>query len=373
MKPRFYFDDAAWEKSDEVEMSWRAYLFDGDIYNEIGVFLAEHHHPRQWSDFKLFRIGGYNSSFLMTFTDSKTGGAILRFPLPGVHMFPEEKVRNEVSIMHFIVEKSSKTMPIPVPLVSCWGERDKSPSKLGPFIIMGYIDHDKSVSDVLETPGRQPQQRPRLNPDISIPKLKVIYIELANIVLSLSTLSADRIGSLRQTDKSTWEVAYRPLSLSMNEIVQLGTLPRSKLPTVIYDRAYLYFEALAELHISHLQHQRNDAIDSADDCRRKFVARFLFRKIIRDRDLRDKWMFYDNGPFPIWCDDFRPQNVMVDEAEKVVGVVDWEFTYTAAVEFSHAPPWWLLLEKPEYWPDGLDDWCTVYETASDLHRGNDGL
>jgi hypothetical protein len=52
---------------------------------------------------------------------------------------------------------------------------------------------------------------------------------------------------------------------------------------------------------------------------------------------------------------------MVDKAEKVVGVVDWEFTYTAPVEFTHAPPWWLLLERPEYWTKGLDDWCVQYK------------
>ncbi|KAJ5139022.1 uncharacterized protein N7515_003870 [Penicillium bovifimosum] len=339
MNPRLPFDDAAWEKSDQNEEFWLDLLFDGDIYNKIGIFLAEHHSPRQWADFKIFNCGGFNASFLMTFTDTDAG-ALLRLPLPGVHMFPEEKVRNEVSIMQFITERTSQTMPIPVPMVSRWGGRNDSPSNLGPFIITDYIDHERSMSDLLETPGRQPEQRPELNPDISATKLKAAYRELANIVFSLSTLSLNRIGSLKQTGKSAWEVAYRPLSMSMNEIVRLGTLPRSKLPTVTYDRASLYFEALAKLHISHLEHQRNDAIDSADDCRRKFVARFLFRKVVRDRELRDKWMSHEHGPFPVLCDDFRPQNVMVDKAEKVVG---------------------LLLEKPEYWTKGLDDWCAQYE------------
>lgn len=46
---------------------------------------------------------------------------------------------------------------------------------------------------------------------------------------------------------------------------------------------------------------------------------------------------------------------------EVVGVIDWEFTYAAPAEFSSAPPWWLLLEQPEYWPDGLEAWTEVYE------------
>lgn len=135
-----------------------------------------------------------------------------------------------------------------------------------------------------------------------------------------------------------WEVLHRPLSYSMNEIVQLGTLPRSNLPTTVHDTGSSYFEALAELHISHLVGQRNEADieidiladvdidDLADDYRSRFVARFLFRKLVRDDDQRKRWIFHDNGPFPIWCDYFRPENVLVDEGESVVGVVDWEFT-----------------------------------------------
>ena len=46
---------------------------------------------------------------------------------------------------------------------------------------------------------------------------------------------------------------------------------------------------------------------------------------------------------------------------QIAGVVDWEFTYAAPVEFSYAPPWWLLIEKPEFWPDGIDDWENVFD------------
>lgn len=53
--------------------------------------------------------------------------------------------------------------------------------------------------------------------------------------------------------------------------------------------------------------------------------------------------------------------MLVDAENRIVGVVDWEFTYAAPVEFSHSPPWWLLLIMPEEWPDGLDDWATKYE------------
>ncbi|KAJ5216833.1 hypothetical protein N7468_009841 [Penicillium chermesinum] len=72
-------------------------------------------------------------------------------------------------------------------------------------------------------------------------------------------------------------------------------------------------------------------------------------------------MSHENGLFPVWCDDFRPQNILINKDERVAGVVGWEFTYTAPVEVTRTPPWWLLLEKPEYWTQGLDDWCAQHE------------
>lgn len=52
---------------------------------------------------------------------------------------------------------------------------------------------------------------------------------------------------------------------------------------------------------------------------------------------------------------------MLLNENEIIGVVDWEFTYAAPVEFSHAPPWWLLIEKPESWPKGIEDWTRVYD------------
>jgi hypothetical protein len=46
---------------------------------------------------------------------------------------------------------------------------------------------------------------------------------------------------------------------------------------------------------------------------------------------------------------------------QIFGVVDWEFTYEAPPELSYAPPWWLLIEKPEYWPNGIGDWTKVVD------------
>lgn len=31
-------------------------------------------------------------------------------------------------------------------------------------------------------------------------------------------------------------------------------------------------------------------------------------------------------------------------------------------QFALDPPWWLLIEKPEDWFEGIDDWASLYET-----------
>ncbi|KAJ5707838.1 hypothetical protein N7488_007639 [Penicillium malachiteum] len=322
-----------WEISDDT---WVKHLFNPDTFRAIGHFLLKHQDAHDAVQFKVLQTGAFNTALQMEFYQSRS--AISRFPLPGASMFPEEKLQNEVATVRFIGDQST----IPVPMILHWGGKKRAQRPL-----------DERVS---------------LNPEISEPDLETLYRGMANVILSMSKLSKPKIRSLCQIDDFTWEVARRPLSINMNELVRLGTLPQSKLPATTFDTASSYFEALAELHISHLISQKNDAIDSADDCRRKFVARFLFRKLVRDEALKAQWIHSesDHGPFPIWCDDFRPANVLVDTDLNITGVVDWEFTYTAPVEFTYAPPWWLILEKPEYWRAGYDDWAAEYQKKLEI-------
>lgn len=355
MRVRMCFDDLAWERSERVSDTWVANLFKNETLMTIGEFILKH---RQGKPVELCdpKAGAFNVSFRMTFEDG--GSAIIRFPKPGATMFPEEKVRNEVAIIRYIHEHTE----IPVPFVLHWGTKEESPLGLGPFIIMDHIDHAMSMSDALNTPGFADEDRPILNHDIQEEKLEMLYKQVADIVLQLSTLSLPKIGSLSHLDDFTWEVTQRPLSINMNELVRVVSLPRLKLPkpTATFETASAYFNALADLHLDHLICQRNDSVDSETDCRRKYTARKLFHRLITEGGFTATST--DNGPFKLWCDDLRPSNILLDENLQVVGVVDWEFTYAAPVEFSHAPPWWLLLEQPEYWPDGIEAWKETYQS-----------
>ncbi|OAQ68096.2 protein kinase-like protein [Pochonia chlamydosporia 170] len=329
MQPRMRFDDVAWEESENIESAWVKAILQETSLRAIGQFIVKHRQgiPTELCDPK---AGAFNVHFRMKFQDG--GSAVIRFPKPGCTMFPEEKIRNEVAVMKYIQDNTS----IPVPFILHWGTKEESPLGLGPFIIMKYIDHDTDVGKVLDMPELDWRERPRLDPHVDPNKLEVLYRQLADVLLQLSKLEFPTIGSLEEVDEFTWEARRRPLSIHMNELVRLGTLPRDKLPNETYGASCDYFEALAQLHIDHLKHQRNDAVDSEIDCRRKYIARRLFQGLSKQRKLASST--FTNGPFKLWCDDLRPSNILLDANMQIVEVVDWEFTYAAPAEFSFAPP-----------------------------------
>jgi hypothetical protein len=135
-----------------------------------------------------------------------------------------------------------------------------------------------------------------------------------------------------------------------------ANLPEHIFPSRTLKSATDYFKALAMQHLLHLRLQERDAVSSEDDCRRKFIARCLFlditKKLCTEHPLE---------PFRLYCDDFRPSNVLVDlDTSRVSGVIDWEFTYAAPAEFTWVAPWWLLLQSPEDWEGDLNLFLTRY-------------
>ncbi|KAJ5129525.1 uncharacterized protein N7515_005564 [Penicillium bovifimosum] len=349
MEPQMLYDDVAWEQSEDVSDNWLRQFLDIDVKRPIARFVLKHDSGND-PEFTIFRKGSFNITLQMKYTYSATN---VRFAQPGAILFPEEKVKNEVAVMRFISDQTS----IPVPFILHWGTREESPLNLSPFIMMSHIEHTTTLYDALNTPGCPKEERGALDPNINEEQLEMLYTQVAKILLQLSKPKFPKIGSLTQMDDFSWEVTSRPLSLNMNELVRLGTLPRSNLPPLntTFRTLSSYVEALARLNIQHLLYQRNDAVQSANDCRRKFIARQLFYKLARDKKL--SLACYGNGPFKLWCDDFRPANILLNEKMHIAGVVDWEFTYAAPVEFSYAPPWWLLIEKPEFWSEGIEDWA----------------
>ncbi|KAK3173926.1 hypothetical protein K4F52_010365 [Lecanicillium sp. MT-2017a] len=313
------------------------------------------------------QAGSYNLVHVMEFDNGYH--AVFRHPNKGSSMFPNEKTRNEVNVMRLVADRTT----IPVACVKCAKLRGDPKEKgtetldtddLRPFILMDHLRSDGDMGQALNTPGFNIEDRQVLDPEIEIDKLAKQYGLAAKCLLDLSRLEFDAIGSPEMIDDK-WTVTRRPLTRQMNELVATGACKRRDLPLTVFTSTKKYFVRLAQLHHDHLVHQQNNAISSELDCMRKYVARLLFRKMMDER--APSGDVSDTGPFKLWCDDFRPTNILLS-GDEIAGVIDWEFTYAAPPEFSFAPPWWLLLKRPEEWAAGWKDraagwmdWSKQYE------------
>ncbi|PYI06350.1 hypothetical protein BO78DRAFT_461292 [Aspergillus sclerotiicarbonarius CBS 121057] len=246
-----------------------------------------------------------------------------------------EKVEDEVAIMEYIAQHTS----IPVPKVLGTGQ-----CPVGPYIVMTYIE-GKPMSRYLTDPSKETSS---LRPDISLPTLKRTYFGMANIILELSKPAFPFIGALKKDDDDNWTVHKAPLTFNMNRLSQFSNIPVNVFTKQRFTTAAYYFEDLAQHHFHHLSLQRNNAIVDEQDCRKKYIARCLFRKLSRQISTE-----HCTGPFRLYCDDLKPDNILVDAPLLMVtGVVNWKFTYAA--------PWWLLLERPEDWDDDLNVFLERY-------------
>ena len=140
---------------------------------------------------------------------------------------------------------------------------------------MEWIKHDCDMCEVLNAPDIR---NPFLNPSIEQEKLLHIYGQMADILLQLSLCEFTNIGSLGfdPEDEGSLDVATRPLSLNISQLGNFARVPHSQLPD--RDKTFMnsasYYSALADMHLQQLSFQRNQAVGSADDCRKKYIARY---------------------------------------------------------------------------------------------------
>jgi hypothetical protein len=98
--------------------------------------------------------------------------------------------------------------------------------------------------------------------------------------------------------------------------------------------------------LQHLYEQPN-SIDDEQDAKEKFIYFNVMKALIARHVLPE----HDQGPFKLMCDDFQPTNMIVNNVEdlKIVGVIDWEWSYTAPLQLVHSTPTWLLIQTPNAW------------------------
>ncbi|KAI0528490.1 phosphotransferase [Xylaria digitata] len=300
---------------------------------------------------------------------------MVRLPCPDLVQFPDEKIIQEIATAKYV----AKNTDIPVPKHFCRGRDDS----IGPFIIIQHIENCGSLSARLTTPNEDPSEPHVLNPSIEEATLEDLWTKVAWCYLQLGRLNFPRIGSLVETDDGSYDVAGRPITHNMGDMVRLANIPRAVLPPEgkTYATADEWYVALAEMHIAQLVFQHNDAVTSEDDCRNKYVARQIFRRLAKQGRLstfgfaEDDWSaqslkgeFSGLSPAPcgsdsfrLWGDDFRAGNILLRGTDDIAAVIDWEFAYVAPTQFALDPPWWLLLSSAETWASGMEDWRRTYD------------
>lgn len=303
-----------------------------------------------------YRYGAFNFIIEIILDD---GIVLFRFPIPGVTVYPDDKVKAEVATIRYVAEHTT----IPVPHIYHWGTAGENPTGLNvPFIIMNHIPHATTVGQALD------------DPDFTIPsvpeseKREYLYQKMAEISLQLYSLTSDRIGSLGILDNGEYAVTSAPLSHSIAFQAVNCSVPIVALPPrdKTYSSSTEYLTEAANTVIAGLLFINEKFIESATECRNNFVARCLVRDIVRQRQIGIGEPDQSTQPnaetqtgqprevFRLWGDDFRPENVLLNEKGAVVGVVDWEFTYFAPETYLLNPPWWILADLVTG-KDGGDD------------------
>lgn len=301
-----------------------------------GVFeLANKYRKRDGCNLRSRHVGSFNFSIRL-YWDDEGEDWLIRFPIPGKSMFLDDKVLNEVALMKYIAENTN----IPMPRVIAYGKAEDNPTGLGPFIIMTWVE-GMPMSKILRVVKTEDDGEEHiLNPDIDEKTLEILYGQMADVLLELWKLDFDRIGSLCLDEAGRPSIEGPPLTQQLNELIQTSNVNNCT-PIGVYYTSVDYIFSLLEMQKIHLERQRNGVFD-AEDRREKHTCRHLMR------DIALNFIRSNNGPFKLFSDDLRPENVLVDkDTLQITAVIDWEFCYAAPSQFAEAIPWWLTLQKPE--------------------------
>ncbi|TVY61685.1 hypothetical protein Focb16_v013803 [Fusarium oxysporum f. sp. cubense] len=316
-------------------------------------------------------LGGYNVLYLVR-CDGDGFDIVVRQPCPDLVQFREEKTRDEGATISYLAQNSAVRVPELF--------FHTSSSRIGPAMILLSIKSERSMSDALADPGQDPEEIRVLDPEIHEEDLRRLYGKMCRLLIQLLEPTPHTIGSLVEVGNN-YSVAGRSITHNMNDMVCKASIPKLVLPSSsqVYHSADEWYAASAAMHMAQLLFQHNDLVDLEDDCRNKYVARYLFHLLAKKGHLsafgflEDNWsaqsqslelscsMPCGTDSFRLWCDDLRPHNILLDHHDNIVAALDWEFAYSAPTQFSLDPPWWLLLQLPELWPSGIDDWSQVYE------------
>ncbi|KPA35838.1 phosphotransferase enzyme family protein [Fusarium langsethiae] len=300
--------------------------------------------------------GAYNLGCKVEFENGEKW--IVRFPMVGKVVNADEKIEIEVATMNLIRQQTT----IPIPNVKAWGLAADNPLGIGPFIMMDFIE-GVTVDDILQDPDARIMRQ-----DVSESVIEAIFRQMVGFLLQLQKLDFSSIGSLTSksetnSDGFTATLHSRPMTKKSHDFLLEGGIdvfgPRDK----TFASTTEYFHHVIDGDLQHLHDQPN-SVDDERDAREKYIYFNIMKSLVSRHVLRD----HDMGPFKLICDDLQPTNMIINNEQdmKVIGVFDWEWSYTAPVQLVHSTPSWLLIESPNAW-SSVDERLVRFNQHLDLY------
>ncbi|KAG5795590.1 hypothetical protein H9Q69_005354 [Fusarium xylarioides] len=337
-----YFDDRFALDNNASFLSWIR-RYDDTREQKLTEWVSEFHPGRltckHTTTEKLKdNLGAYNLSCKVEFENGEKW--IVRFPMVGKVLNVDEKIETEVATMKLIRQKTT----IPVPDVKAWGLAADNALGIGPFIMMDFIE-GISVDRILQNPKARIMRQ-----DVSENVVETIFRQMVDFLLQLQKLDFSCIGSLAsgfEADSGGFSamVYSRPLTKKSHDFLLDGGVdvfaPRNK----TFASTAEYFHHVIDGDLQHLHDQPN-SVDDEHDAREKYIYFNVMKSLVSRHVLPNQ----DTGPFKLICDDLQPTNMIVNNEQdlKIIGVLDWEWSYAAPAQLV-STPWWLLIESPNVW------------------------
>ncbi|CAF3472683.1 unnamed protein product [Fusarium graminearum] len=218
-------------------------------------------------------IGGFNVLYPIKI-EGRSGNVLVRMPCLNQAVFPVEKTLAEAATVAYVDQRTH----LRAPRVFHHGVD----SDIGPFMIIEDLGSRRGMGQALEAPRENLNNPAVLQPDISKAKLNSLYVEMARCVLQSAQPRFPRIGDLAEVTPGSYSISGRPMTLNMNNMVQLQTFrnryfrskerPRFSSSSIT---TWCHLKTIAETNTS------LDMVSSEDDCRNKYVARQLFRRLAK--------------------------------------------------------------------------------------------
>jgi hypothetical protein len=218
------------------------------------------------------------------------------------------------------------------------------------FIIMDYVQ-GLTLKDLGFKKGEKWRSYFRTSEAMS-----KLYTQLADFYIRLRQLEFPEIGALGlpvvdgkpsyACDPDDIRVRHRPISIEimMQELEGMDPGARIK-PGTTFSTVGSFMDALFWLAENEFQKSPDIGLDSRGG-RNTLYARHHFRRFVLDSWLNSA---ADKGPFVLMHGDILMlmSNLLFDEDLNLVGVLDWEWSYTVPAQML-VPPVWLTGGGPEW-------------------------